>query len=207
MKSSFRRLDLLGKERLSKHFQFRQFLYSEAAIALGLINEPDDPELALEAGRKLCENILEPLVDTFGPIIVRSGYRSSTVNAAANKNGMGCGPNPGNYAYHIWDRRNAAGQMGAAACIIVPAFNEGATKHQTWEDFAWWLDETFDHNGIEFFRRDFAFNIGWAEVGDPYIFTTRDGSRYIKGPNQKPPRKKGKTAPSSQTDKPQGDLI
>ena len=75
-KPTFWTLENLGQERLSKNFQFRQFLYSEIAISSGIANMPDDPELAVEAGRKLCEHILEPICEMFGPIIVRSGYRS-----------------------------------------------------------------------------------------------------------------------------------
>ena len=53
----------------------RDFLFSEIAAVEGLSNLPDDPELAIAAGRGLCENLLEPLQATFGRIAIRSAYR------------------------------------------------------------------------------------------------------------------------------------
>ncbi len=65
--------------------------------------------------------------------------------------------------------------------VIVPAFNAGETPFKHWQDFAWYLDEKLDHNGITFFKRDFAFNIGWAMDGDPTIYSTRtDGSKTLR---------------------------
>ena len=57
----------------------RDFLFSEIAAIEGLSNLPDDPELAIAAGRGLCENLLEPLQATFGRIAIRSAYRSPEV--------------------------------------------------------------------------------------------------------------------------------
>jgi hypothetical protein len=54
-------------------------LFSEIAAIEGLSNLPDDPELAIAAGRGLCENLLEPLQATFGRIAIRSAYRSPEV--------------------------------------------------------------------------------------------------------------------------------
>ena len=39
----------------------RDFLHSEIAAMTGMPNLPDDPDLAIAAGRKLCECLLEPL--------------------------------------------------------------------------------------------------------------------------------------------------
>ena len=182
MKNSYWNLDKIGRVKLSKNFQMRQFLYSEIATSACIPNIPDDPDLAIEAGKKLCENILEPLVEAFGPIIVRSGYRSCAVNDFGWRNRLACSSNEDNYAYHIWDRIDRYGCMGAAACLIVPIFNAGLSQFKTWQDFAWWMDDRLDHNGITFFKQDYAFNIGWSEDGDPTIHSTRDdGPKTIKG--------------------------
>ncbi|GAB1363415.1 hypothetical protein MASR1M32_26510 [Rhodobacter sp.] len=68
---SVRGLEALGRERLSRHFFMRDFLYSEIGNFEGIPNIPDDPDLALLTGRRLAEDLLEPLVETFGPIAVR----------------------------------------------------------------------------------------------------------------------------------------
>jgi hypothetical protein len=58
----------------------REFLYSEIANFYGVPNIPENPDLAIEVGRQLCENLLEPLNATFGRVAIRSSYRSVTVN-------------------------------------------------------------------------------------------------------------------------------
>jgi hypothetical protein len=55
-------------------------LFSEIAAIERMSNLPDDPKLAIQAGRGLCENLLEPLQATFGRLAIRSAYRSPEVN-------------------------------------------------------------------------------------------------------------------------------
>lgn len=73
-------LEELGRVRLSRNFFMRDFLYSEIANLHGIPNIPDDPDLAVEAGARLCQELLEPLNATFGRIAIRSAYRSCAVN-------------------------------------------------------------------------------------------------------------------------------
>lgn len=171
MKDLYWKLDKLGRVRLSKHYQMRQFLHSETGTAYGIPNVPDDPDLAIKAGRKLCQHILEPLTEAFGPLIVRSGFRSAKLNAVGSKYGLACASNEKNYAYHIWDHRDTNGHMGAAACIVVPSFNAGETELQTWQDMAAWIDTNLDYHRLTFFKRDNAFNIGWHEHPKQEIFS------------------------------------
>src|SRR5688500_15234729 len=56
---SVQALEELGRVRLSPNFFLRDFLYSEIANFYGIQNIPDDLELAIEAGRKLCTELLE----------------------------------------------------------------------------------------------------------------------------------------------------
>ena len=44
------RLDRFGRTRLSQHSYMRDFLFSDIAAVHGLINAPDDPDLAVAAG-------------------------------------------------------------------------------------------------------------------------------------------------------------
>lgn len=48
-------LEKLGRVRLSQNFFMRDFLYSEISQIAGIPNIPDDPELAIAAGKNLCE--------------------------------------------------------------------------------------------------------------------------------------------------------
>lgn len=61
-----RQLEDIGRIRLSPNFYFRDFLHSEIAAAFGIVNQPDDLDLAIEAGTRLCHELLEPLHATFG---------------------------------------------------------------------------------------------------------------------------------------------
>jgi hypothetical protein len=60
-----RSTEQLGRVRLSRSFFMRDFLYSEIANFHGIPNLPDDPNLAIAAGKRLCEELLEPLQATF----------------------------------------------------------------------------------------------------------------------------------------------
>lgn len=154
----------LGRVRLSKSFFLRDFLFSDIAAIHGLANVPDDPDLAIEAGKRLCGDLLEPLQYAFGRIAIRSAYRSCEVNALGNAKGYNCAANEKNYAGHIWDRRDAAGRMGATACIVVPAFVDAfAGEESAWTKLAWWIHDHLPYASLEFFPTLWAFNIQWRE--------------------------------------------
>ena len=63
-------LEAFGRERLSTNFFMRDFLYSEISAVHGIPNIPSNPERAIEAGSGLCEHLLEPLLRTFGHVVV-----------------------------------------------------------------------------------------------------------------------------------------
>jgi hypothetical protein len=88
-----RALEEFGRVRLSESFFMRDFLHSEIASYYGMQNIPDDPDLAIAAGSKLCEEALEPLQARFGRISIRSAYRSPEVNRFGNQNNLNCGNN------------------------------------------------------------------------------------------------------------------
>ncbi|WP_245455363.1 hypothetical protein [Sinorhizobium fredii] len=117
---SMKSLEDLGRVRLSKNFFLRDFLHSEIADFYRIPNIPDDPDLAVEAGCKLCEELLEPLQATFGRLHIRSAYRNRAVNEFGNANKLNCSTNAATAADHIWDMRDADGCMGATACIVIP---------------------------------------------------------------------------------------
>jgi len=147
----------------------RDFLYSEISNFYGLANIPENPDRAISAGKRLCTELLDPLVNTFGPIFVRSAYRSLQVNGKGNKAGHNCASNEANYAGHIWDRLDNAGKMGATACIVIPWFADQYEEGRDWRDLAWWLHDHLIYSGICFFPKMAAFNLSWHEVPKPQI--------------------------------------
>jgi hypothetical protein len=156
-------LEELGRVRLSPSFYMRDFLYSEIANFHGIPNLPDDPELAIAAGRGLCENLLEPLRASFGGLAIRSAYRSPAVNGFGNENKLNCGSNEFNRARHTWDRRDKDGGMGATACVVVPWFAERYAEGADWRGLAWWVHDNLPYSGLGFFPKLAAFNIDWHE--------------------------------------------
>ena len=158
-------LEKLGRVRLSEHYFMRDFLYSSIGDYYGLPNYPEDPQLAVEAGTQLCQTLLEPLRSKFGHLVIRSSYRSPTVNAkgAENGNKYGCARNESNYAHHIWDRRDANGNIGATACIQVHWFAEKYEAGADWKSLAWWIHDHLPYSEMFFFKKRAAFNLNWRE--------------------------------------------
>ena len=157
-----RSTEQLGRVRLSRSFFMRDFLYSEIANFHGIPNLPDDPNLAIAAGKRLCEELLEPLQATFGRVAIRSAYRSSRLNAYGNAHYGNCASNQRNYARHIWDRRDAHG-MGAMACIALPWLVDRMQMGTPWQAMAWWIHDHLPYSELQFFPKLAAFNIGWRE--------------------------------------------
>jgi hypothetical protein len=160
------RLEDFGRTQLSKAFFMREFLYSEIAQIEGIPNVPDDPELAIEAGKRLCTEVLEPIQERFGRIAIRSAFRCASVNArgAENGNQYSCASNEANYASHIWDHRDADGFMGSTACIVVPSVVPYYQKAGDWTALAWWVhDNVPGYSHMQFFPKLAAFNVSWHE--------------------------------------------
>lgn len=164
-------LEDLGRTRLSKYFFMRDFLYSEIGNFYGRQNIPDDPELAVEAGQAFCRYLLDPMVETFGPIAVRSAFRSADLNhfGATEVKPQKCSANPKNFAGHIWDRRDAEGRMGACVSIVVPWFADQYEGGRDWRDLAWWIHDHLPYHGLYFFPKLAAFNLTWRENREPTI--------------------------------------
>ena len=158
------RLEEFGRIQLSKTFFMRDFLYSEISQVEGIPNLPDDPELAIEAGKRLCEEVLEPIQERFGRIAIRSAFRSAAVNARGNERGWNCGSNEANYAPHIWDHRDAEGCIGATACIVVPAALPYYENTADWTALAWWVhDHIPRYSSMQLFPKIAALNVSWHE--------------------------------------------
>ena len=151
----------------------RDFLYSEISQIEGMANIPDDPDLAIKAGTKLCETLLEPLNATFGRIGIRSAFRAQAVNAigAANKNQYNCSANEASYANHIWDKLDGNGQMGAMATIVIPRFIDRYDPRTDWRRLAWWIHDHLPYSEMCFYPKLAAFNLGWHEDPQRRIYS------------------------------------
>jgi len=175
-------LEDFGRIRLSKSFFMRDFLFSDIAAIHGLSNVPDDPALAVTAGTQLCQQLLEPLQETFGRIAIRSAYRSREVNDFGNRNGLNCASNEANAAGHIWDMRDSDDCMGATACVVLPSFYDRFHADGDWKRLAWWIHDHLSYSEMDFFQTYWAFNISWNEKPVRRIHNWLEAPRVLTKP-------------------------
>jgi len=62
---------------LSRNFTLQELIKSDTAVRLGVDNNPNANQI--EKLKLLCENILQPVRDHFGPVTITSGFRSPTL--------------------------------------------------------------------------------------------------------------------------------
>jgi zinc D-Ala-D-Ala carboxypeptidase len=69
--------------KLSKNFTLWEFLRSNTAIQNGWVDEQlAIPEVYILNLKRLCDHVLQPLRNRFGPVTILAGYRSPKVNVA-----------------------------------------------------------------------------------------------------------------------------
>lgn len=66
--------------KLSKHFHLSEFTVSETAARMGRAIEVVPGDGIFEALQALCENVLDPVRERFGKLVVSSGYRPPWLN-------------------------------------------------------------------------------------------------------------------------------
>lgn len=180
-------LEDFGRERLSQNFFMRDFLYSETATKGGLVNIPPTKAArvrALDNGRQLCEQLLEPLQHRFGRLNIRSAYRSKEVNDYCNAQGnWGCAASVKNFGRHIWDEESEDLGAGAMCCVVIPVIADiFANDKSIWRELAWWIHDTLPYSELEFFARLCTFNIGWAERPAKRISNYVEVERLLTAP-------------------------
>jgi len=177
-----RAAEQFSRVRLSQSFFMRDFLYSEIAAIHGMANLPGDPDLAIAAGRALCENLLEPLQASFGRLAIRSAYRSPEVNDLGCRHRLSCASNEKNRARHIWDKRSADGRMGALTSVVVPWLADRMNAGTNWQAMAWWIHDKLPYSELQFFPKLFAFNIGWHEAPKRTIYSFIEPRGFLTKP-------------------------
>lgn len=171
MSYSVKKLEELGRTRLSKNFFLRDFLYSEISQSARIPNIPIDETRLIRSGKALCENLLEPIQEKLGRISIRSAYRCPEVNQFGNENRLNCANNEHNHSRHIWDVEDRLGNYGATACIVVCSFVDYYENTSDWPALAWWIhDNVPGYREMVFYSKLAAFNINW--YSDPRVEKT-----------------------------------
>lgn len=162
--ASMRGLENLGRIRLSRHVYMRDCLNSDISTFHGIPNIPDYPDIAVRNGQHLARTLIDPLFDTFGPVHLRSAYRSPTLNKFGNDHKLNCSRNEINYGRRIWDYPARNGFYGATATIVIPWFADQFDQGRDWRDLAWWLHDHLPYSTLWFFPKLAAFNLEWNEM-------------------------------------------
>ncbi|WP_069298679.1 hypothetical protein [Neptunicoccus sediminis] len=156
-------LETLGRTRLSRYFFLRDFMHSEISAFYGIPNIPENPDAVVAAGKALAQTLLDPLVETFGPIAIRSGYRSAVLNKFGNDHKLNCARNDANGAARIWERTDRHGNRGACATIVIPWFADQYDQGRDWHDLAYWIHDHLNYHEQYFFPKLAALNLTWRE--------------------------------------------
>lgn len=123
--------------RLSPNFILRDFMYSTEAEVLGVPNRPSDsPQMVVRAGKALCEEVLEKIIDAFGPISITFGYQTRAVIEAGLVGVKKNSSNP-----HQWDRGTYGNEIYARVDILPHSVEDGLISKG---EFGKWLMYNLD---------------------------------------------------------------
>ena len=132
--------DQLTRTRLSKNFVLRDFMFCAASAAQGLSNYPEDPNSVIEAGRALCERLLEPILAQFGHFAITYGYQSRESMdmdlAKGSKPVHAHSSSP-----HHWDRKTWGDEVYARVDILPYCVEDGEVSKI---EFGNWLMHNLD---------------------------------------------------------------
>lgn len=165
-----RDLDAFSRIRLSRNFLMRDFLYSSNAAARGIPNIPEKPEVAVRAGRALCERVLEPLRGKFGNFAITFGYQCrEALERCLPVSSQKLGPTSSNP--HQWDRGTFGDDIYARVDVLPYAVEDGAVSK---EEVGRWLMYELDIDLLMQWSRSnvFCITIGpkprrvWLKWGD-----------------------------------------
>jgi hypothetical protein len=166
-----RAIDALARTRLSNSYLLRDFLFSSEAAAARSDNLPEDPGAVIRAGHALCQRVLEPIREQFGPIAITFGYQCRKVIE------RGMSPTErrlrrASSAPHQWDR-GTFGQEVYARIDLLPFCVEDLAVNKS--DFGHWVMHNLDIDLLMQWTRSnvFCITIGprprrvWLEWGRP----------------------------------------
>lgn len=124
--------------QLTENFSLSEMLKSQTALRKGINNAPHEPSVIINL-QTLCEKILQPVRNHFGPVTINSGYRCPELNKAVGSS---------NKSQHM---------VGQAADIEVPTVSNKAVAE--------WIKDNcdFDQLILEFYN-GVDPRSGWVHV-------------------------------------------
>lgn len=144
--------DLWTRQRVSKNFILRDFLYSSTSDYFGVSNKPSDhPEQVFKSAVSLANQILEPVLEKFGRFFITFGYSSRRVMDVMYPTNNPKSSNP-----HHWDRGTYGDKVFARIDIVPLCVLDGEVSP---EDFLNWVMDNTDVDLLMFWRKSSTFCI------------------------------------------------
>lgn len=139
---------------ITKNFRWREFFKSYTAKRLK-INNVTKEKWVLNNIERLCVNILQPVRNEFGPVLITSGYRSSELNKAIN------------------------GSVNSNHCIGCAADIEPLNENITLLDILEWIDANCKYRElIAEFYPDGWNHVAYRQDQNNYQLKLRDSNHF-----------------------------
>lgn len=151
--------DKFTRTRLSKNFLLRDFLYSSDSDFRGICNMPRDRELVIRSGKALCENILEPIIESWGQIFITFGFATKE-NIEADWSPAKRKENPRSSSPHQWDRSTFGDKLYCRVDILPICVEDGLVTKQ---EFGHWLMHNLNIDLLMQWKRSNVFCITYSE--------------------------------------------
>ena len=129
--------------KLSPHFDLVEFTRSSTAQSRHIDNTPNQTQI--ENMRFLCVNVLEPLREKFGPIIIGSGFRSEKLNAAVG--GVKNSQHKTGEACDIHLPSNEVGKQYFEFLKTLPAFDQLIWERNSPKSSNFWIHVSIRRSG------------------------------------------------------------
>lgn len=149
-KAMLKKFDDWTRQRVSKNFILRDFMYSSTADFFSISNKPSDhPEQVLKSAKALAAQLLEPILEKFGRFFITYGYSSRKIldTMFPNKNQHSSNP-------HQWDRGTYGSEVYARIDIVPLCVLDGEVSP---EEFIQWVMDNTDIDLLMFWRHSSTF--------------------------------------------------
>lgn len=179
--------------QLTKNFRLSEFTYSSAAKKN---IEPTD--FQIEMLRLLCEKLLQPIRDKFGPLRVTSGIRDRDIYDALVKRGYPVSKTSDHFLVPFLERKKgewvapvwAPNPRGKGAADFFPL------KADCWDIYYWVFDnfkESVDYNQVIIYPKEYSdMNGSFIHISNParlfiapHIVSSRRPKLVYTGGNKK----------------------
>jgi hypothetical protein len=171
---AYKVIERFSRQRLSKNFIMRDFLYLSEATHRWVGNYPEeDHDHVLDCGRELCVRVLEPILERFGRFAITYGYSNrkhmdwGLSESEAKKKYRSSNP-------HHWNRGTFGHQIYARVDIVPFCVVDGEVSRK---EFGQWVMDTLDVDLLMQWEKSSAYCITispkprrvwleWCKAGD-----------------------------------------